>query len=302
MRDMGDSAHLPAHTPNDGHNTMSHPLPTSHRLVGIGLRAQHYQDLLSTLPQNIGWLEVHSENYFGEGGKPHAYLAALREHYPISLHGVGLYIGSTDPLDPRHLRSLKTLIERVQPMLVSDHLCWGAVNGKVLNDLLPLPYTEEALAHFCAKTTQAQDALGRQILIENPSSYLQFAHSTIPEHEFLIAVAERTGCGILLDINNIYVSAINHDFDPYAYLAAIPTNTVQEIHLAGFEDNGLCLIDTHSKPVCDAVWTLYQQALQRFGQVPTLIEWDTDIPTLDVLLAEAARAQLLMEQPHALFA
>ncbi|MDO9176741.1 MAG: DUF692 domain-containing protein [Agitococcus sp.] len=281
---------------------MNAPFPNPHPLVGIGLRAQHYQDLLTTLPKSIGWLEIHSENYFAEGGKAHVYLAALREHYPISLHGVGLYIGSTDPLDPRHLQSLKALIERTEPMLISEHLCWGAVNGKVLNDLLPLPYTEEALQHFCAKTTQVQDYLGRQILIENPSSYLQFAHSTIPEQEFLVAVAKRTGCGILLDINNIYVSAINHDFDPSAYLAAIPVNIVQEIHLAGFENNGRCLIDTHSQPVCDAVWKLYQQALQHFGQIPTLIEWDADIPSLNVLLAEAARAQHLMESHHALLA
>ena len=281
---------------------MNAPFPNPHPLVGIGLRAQHYQDLLTTLPKSIGWLEIHSENYFAEGGKAHAYLAALREQYPISLHGVGLYIGSTDPLDPRHLLSLKTLIERTEPMLVSEHLCWGAVNGKVLNDLLPLPYTEEALQHFCAKTTQVQEYLGRQILIENPSSYLQFAHSTIPEHEFLVAVAERAGCGILLDINNIYVSAINHNFDPSAYLAAIPVNIVQEIHLAGFENNGGCLIDTHSQPVCDEVWKLYHQALQRFGQVPTLIEWDADIPSLNVLLGEATRAQHLMESQHDLLA
>ena len=281
---------------------MNHPLLIPNPLVGIGLRAQHYQHLFTTLPKSIGWLEIHSENYFSEGGKPHAYLAALREHYPISLHGVGLYIGSTDPLDPRHLQSLKALIERTEPMLVSEHLCWGAVNGKVLNDLLPLPYTEEALQHFCAKTTQVQEYLGRQILIENPSSYLQFAHSTIPEHEFLVAVAERAGCGILLDINNIYVSAINHNFDPSAYLAAIPVNIVQEIHLAGFENNGRCLIDTHSQPVCDEVWNLYQQALQRFGQVPTLIEWDADIPSLNVLLGEATRAQHLMESQHDLLA
>lgn len=281
---------------------MHHPHTTLNSLVGIGLRAQHAQELLSRLPKNIGWLEIHSENYFAEGGKAHAYLAALHEHYPISLHGVGLYIGSTDPLDPQHLRSLKTLIERVQPMLVSEHLCWGAINGKVLNDLLPLPYTEEALQHFCAKTTEVQDYLGRQILIENPSSYLQFAHSTIPEYEFLEAVAERTGCGILLDLNNIYVSAINHNFDPNAYLAAIPESMVQEIHLAGFENNGVCLIDTHSQPVCDDVWKLYQHALQRFSQVPTLIEWDADIPPLDVLLAEAAQAQQLLESHHALLA
>ncbi|MBH1970139.1 DUF692 domain-containing protein [Moraxellaceae bacterium AER2_44_116] len=281
---------------------MNYPTINPKPLVGIGLRTQHYQDLLTTLPNSIGWLEIHSENYFAEGGKAHAYLAALREHYPVSLHGVGLYIGSTDPLDPRLLHSLKNLIERTEPMLVSEHLCWGAVNGKVLNDLLPLPYTEEALQHFCAKTTQVQDYLGRQILIENPSSYLQFAHSTIPEQEFLVAVAERTGCGILLDINNIYVSANNHNFDPSAYLAAIPVNIVQEIHLAGFENNGGCLIDTHSQPVCDEVWKLYQQALQRFDQVPTLIEWDADIPSLNVLLGEATRAQHLMESHHDLLA
>jgi hypothetical protein len=275
---------------------------TANHLVGIGLRAPHYQDLLNTRPKTIGWLEIHSENYFADGGTHHRYLTALREHYPISLHGVGLYIGSSDPFDPQHLQSLKSLIKRIEPIRVSEHLCWGAINGKVLNDLLPLPYTEEALSHFCAKTNQLQDYLGQQILIENPSSYLQYTHSTIAEHEFLVAVAERTGCRILLDINNIYVSAINHDFDPNAYLAAIPENIVQEIHLAGFENNGVCLIDTHSQPVCDEVWKLYQRALQRLGQVPTLIEWDADIPSLDVLLAEATHAQQLMESHHALLA
>lgn len=275
---------------------------TANHLVGIGLRAPHYQDLLNTRPKTIGWLEIHSENYFADGGTHHRYLTALREHYPISLHGVGLYIGSSDPFDPQHLQSLKSLIKRIKPIRVSEHLCWGAINGKVLNDLLPLPYTEEALSHFCAKTNQLQDYLGQQILIENPSSYLQFAHSTLSEQEFLVAVAERTGCGILLDVNNVYVSAINHHMDAEAYLAAIPTHHVQEIHLAGFEDNGVCLIDSHGKAVADAVWALYQQAIQRFGQQPTLIEWDNDIPALEVLLAEAAHAQQLMESHHALLA
>lgn len=275
---------------------------TANHLVGIGLRAPHYQDLLNTRPKTIGWLEIHSENYFADGGTHHRYLTALREHYPISLHGVGLYIGSSDPFDPQHLQSLKSLIKRIKPIRVSEHLCWGAINGKVLNDLLPLPYTEEALSHFCAKTNQLQDYLGQQILIENPSSYLQFAHSTLSEQEFLVAVAERTGCGILLDVNNVYVSAINHHMDAEAYLAAIPTHHVQEIHLAGFEDNGICLIDSHGKAVADAVWALYQQAIQRLGQVPTLIEWDADIPSLDVLLAEATHAQQLMESHHALLA
>lgn len=275
---------------------------TANHLVGIGLRAPHYQDLLNTRPKTIGWLEIHSENYFADGGTHHRYLTALREHYPISLHGVGLYIGSSDPFDPQHLQSLKSLIKRIEPIRVSEHLCWGAINGKVLNDLLPLPYTEEALSHFCAKTNQLQDYLGQQILIENPSSYLQFAHSTLSEQEFLVAVAERTGCGILLDVNNVYVSAINHHMDAEAYLAAIPTHHVQEIHLAGFEDNGICLIDSHGKAVADAVWALYQQAIQRLGQVPTLIEWDADIPSLDVLLAEATHAQQLMESHHALLA
>lgn len=275
---------------------------TANHLVGIGLRAPHYQDLLNTRPKTIGWLEVHSENYFADGGTHHRYLTALREHYPISLHGVGLYIGSIDPFDPQHLRSLKHLIKRVEPIRVSEHLCWGAVNGKVLNDLLPLPYTEEALDHFCAKTRQLQDYLGQQILIENPSSYIQFAHSTLSEHEFLVAVAERTGCGILLDVNNVYVSAINHQIDAESYLAAIPKHYVQEIHLAGFEDNGVCLIDSHGSAVADEVWALYQQTIQRVGQQPTLIEWDNDIPELEVLLVEAQHAQQLLERHHALTA
>jgi uncharacterized protein len=263
--------------------------------AGIGLRAPHYRELLETLPP-IGWLEVHSENYFGNGGQPLHYLERCCSHYPLSLHGVGLSLGSVDPLNATHLAKLKALIERFEPGLVSDHLCWGSVGGRYLNDLLPLPYTEEALAHISRRVSEAQDYLGRQMLVENVSSYLRYTHSTIPEWEFLRAVAERSGCGILLDVNNIYVSACNHGFDAAEYLNAIPIQPVQEIHLAGFDSNGDCLIDTHGKPVYDDVWPLYAKAIERFGAVPTLIEWDTDIPALEVLLGEARKAQAIMEQ------
>ncbi|MBN8761721.1 MAG: hypothetical protein BGO61_13050 [Thiobacillus sp. 65-69] len=267
--------------------------------AGIGLRAQHYTDVLETRP-GIAWLEVHSENYFGAGGQPHYFLEQFRARYPLSLHGVGLSLGSTDALDYAHLGKLKTLIARYQPGLVSEHLCWGSVGGRHLNDLLPLPYTEEALCHVCERICWTQDFLGRQILIENVSSYIQFAQSTIPEWEFVAAVARATGCGILLDVNNIYVNAVNHKFDPLRYLEAIPVETVQEIHLAGFDSNGECLVDTHGKPVCDAVWALYREALERFGKIPTLIEWDTDIPELSVLLEEARKADAILEENRAL--
>jgi len=267
--------------------------------AGIGLRAQHYMDVLETRP-SIGWLEVHSENYFDAGGQSHYFLEQLRARYPLSLHGVGLSLGSTDALDYAHLGKLKALIARYQPGLVSEHLCWGSVGGHFLNDLLPLPYTEEALRHVCERIFRTQDFLGRQILIENVSSYLQFAQSTIPEWEFVAAVAQTTGCGILLDVNNIYVNAVNCSFNPLIYLQAIPLEAVQEIHLAGFDSNGECLIDTHGKPVCDAVWVLYREALERFGNIPTLIEWDTDIPELPGLLEEARKADAILEENRAL--
>lgn len=267
--------------------------------AGIGLRAQHHTDALETLP-SIGWLEVHSENYFVAGGQAHYFLEQFRARYPLSLHGVGLSLGSTDALDYAHLGKLKALIARYQPGLVSEHLCWGSVGGRYLNDLLPLPYTEEALRHMRERICRTQDFLGRQILVENVSSYLQFAQSTIPEWEFVAAVAQATGCGILLDVNNIYVNAVNYSFDPLIYLQAIPVEAVQEIHLAGFESNGECLIDTHGKPVCDAVWMLYREALERFGNVPTLIEWDTDIPELPVLLEEARKTDAILEENRAL--
>jgi hypothetical protein len=208
---------------------------------------------------------------------------------------VGLSLGSTDPLSTWHLDKLKGLIDRYEPGLVSEHLCWSSVDNRYLNDLLPLPYTEEALRHITARIEQAQDYLGRQILIENLSSYLQFTDSSIPEWEFLAAVAKISGCGILLDVNNIYVNASNHGFDPMMYLNAIPVSAVQEMHLAGHSNEGDCLIDTHSKPVTDAVLQLYAHAVARFGHMPTLIEWDVDIPPLQVLRDEAQRAQHIME-------
>jgi uncharacterized protein len=272
------------------------PIPAS---AGIGLRAVHYREMLESLPA-VGWLEVHSENYFGDGGAPHAYLTALRQEYPLSLHGVGLSLGSTDPLNRPHLHKLKGLIERYQPALVSEHLSWGSVDGRCFNDLLPLPYTEEALTHLCERVAATQDILGCGILLENPSTYLQFLYSPIPEAEFLSELAGRTGCGILLDINNLYVGARNHGLDAQSYLARLRAEAVAEMHLAGFTVNrfadGELLIDTHSRPVYPEVWALYRAALARFGPRPTLIEWDTEIPALHVLTAEADKAQSLLEE------
>lgn len=265
--------------------------------AGIGLRSAHHREVLQTRPA-VPWFEVHSENFFSAGGPNLRYLETLREHYPISLHGVGLSLGSTDPLSTEHLIRLKNLIARCQPGLVSEHLAWSSVGGRHLNDLLPLPYTEEALRHLCQRIVQVQDYLGRQILVENLSSYLRYNHSTIPEWEFLTAVARITGCRILLDINNIYVSAVNHDFDPYRYIQALPGEAIGELHLAGFHDAGNLLIDTHGSPVAGAVWQLYRYALRCHGVKPTLIEWDTDIPALPVLLNEAAKAQAIMETFH----
>jgi uncharacterized protein (UPF0276 family) len=262
--------------------------------AGIGLRGVHYQAVLNSKPA-VAWFEVHSENFFGAGGPNLHYLDAIRKDYPLSLHGVGLSLGSTDPLNMEHLAKLKTLIARCEPGLVSEHLSWSSVAGRYLNDLLPLPYTEEALHHISQRITQTQDYLGRRILIENLSSYLRFAHSAIPEWEFLAAAAENTGCGILLDVNNVYVSAVNHGFDPYLYIRAIPSAAIHELHLAGFHDAGDCLIDTHGTPVSEQVWKLYRYTLQHHGAKPTLIEWDSDIPELPVLMNEAAKAQSLME-------
>jgi uncharacterized protein (UPF0276 family) len=262
-------------------------------VAGIGLRALHHDAFLRDTPR-VAWLEAHSENYFADGGYRVEALAKIRSNYPLSLHGVGLSLGSADPLSSDHLRNIRTAVRRFEPQLVSEHLCWSAVDGIHSNDLLPLPYTEEALAHVSARIGEAQDFLGRQILIENVSSYLQFECSRIPEWEFLAGVARESGCGILLDINNIYVSAQNHGFDSQVYLNAIPREVVREFHLAGHarvERGGReLLIDNHGSAVIEPVWELYRAALRRFGAVPTLIEWDTDIPALDVLIGEADKA------------
>lgn len=268
------------------------PIPAC---AGIGLRSPHYRELLTEQP-SIGWLEAHSENYFGDGGQPLQVLEQLRETYPLSLHGVGLGLGSTDPLNKTHLRKLRAVCERFEPALVSEHLCWNALNGQYFNDLLPLPYTKEALSHIVSRLSEVQDFLSRQVLIENLSSYLEFSVSSIPEWDFLAETARQSGCGILLDINNIYVNACNHGFDAEQYLSAIPGELVGEIHLAGFEPRAGMLIDTHSRPVSAAVWQLYEYAINRYGARPTLIEWDNDIPALAVLLKEAAKARQLIEQ------
>ncbi len=274
--------------------------------AGIGLRFQHHCMVQETRPE-VAWLEVHTENYMG-GGPSVRILEAIRRDYPMSLHGVGLSLGSAGALDRNHLQGVVDLARRIEPGLVSEHLSWGIVDGVYLGDLLPLPLTEEALDTVCHHVDEMQAFLKRKILVENPSSYLRYAHSTIPEWEFLTVLAQRTGCGILCDVNNIYVSACNHGWDALAYLDALPAAAIGEIHLAGHSlkllDGGRSLrLDDHGSRVAPAVWDLYAQALERFGPVPTLVEWDTNIPPLEVLLAEAAQAGALLESAsHALLA
>ena len=269
--------------------------------AGIGLRAIHHDDVIARSPA-VGWFEAHSENYFGHGS-PRQVLARVRRDYPLSLHGVGLSIGSTDPLDAAHLAQIVQLAHDLEPTFVSEHLSWGSAGGRFTNDLLPLPYTEEALHHMVSRVAQVQDALGRQMLIENVSSYLQFAHSRIDEWDFLAELARRSGCGLLLDVNNVYVSAMNHGFDALRFLDGIPRESVQEMHLAGHSIHTVggqeIRIDTHSAPVCEEVWSLYSAALERFGPVPALIEWDSEIPALDVLVAEAHKADRMLETHRA---
>jgi uncharacterized protein len=268
--------------------------------AGIGLRVPHLAEFLDR-KQPVDWVEVHSENYFGHGIPVEA-LLQVRERYAVSLHGIGLSIGSADPLNLGHLRALRELIARVEPGLVSEHLCWSSIGGRYLNDLLPLPYTEEALYHLVNRVTDIQDRLGRTILIENISSYLEFTDSEIPEWEFVAELAARSGCGVLLDVNNIYVSARNHGFDPYHYLRSIPVGAVAEMHLAGFTckefDGREILIDSHNRPVAPEVWCLYEAAAARFGATPVLIEWDNDLPALETLLDEAGKAQSILETPY----
>jgi uncharacterized protein (UPF0276 family) len=257
---------------------------------GIGLRPKHYPRLWDGTAR-ADWFEAISENYMVAGGRPRAALERARAIAPIVLHGVSLSIGSTDPLDETYLDALRALVRQVEPAWVSDHLCWSGVGGHYAHDLLPLPYTEEALAHVVTRVVAVQERLGRQILIENVSSYLTYAHSTLVEWEFLGAVAERADCGLLLDVNNVYVSATNHGFSANDYLAGLPADRVGQIHLAGHADMGAYLFDTHDGPVIEPVWDLYRQALRRFGRVSTLVEWDDHIPELDVVRAEAERAR-----------
>jgi uncharacterized protein (UPF0276 family) len=279
-------------------------MPASSELfaaVGIGLRSPHVARVRTEHPA-IGWLEVHSENYFIDGGPALAALDAIRTDYPISLHGVGMSLGSADALDGTHLARLKRLVGRLDPALVSEHLCWSRADGRHLNDLLPLPFTEEALGVLCERIERVQSALARPILVENISAYLRFADDAMTEWEFVAAVANRTGCKLLFDVNNVYVNAVNHGFDPLAFVAAMPGDAVAEIHLAGFDASGPCLIDNHGSPVAPPVWDLYRATIERFGPKPTLIEWDTDLPALEVLLEEAAMARQILEAQDAVAA
>lgn len=261
--------------------------------IGVGLRSPHVREVESTRPA-IGWLEIHTENYLG-GGPSLALLESLRRDYPLSLHGVGLSLGSASGLDPEHLGRFKALIERVEPFLVSDHLSWSVADGVYLNDLLPLPYTEETLDIVAKNVAKAQDTLGRQILVENPSRYLHFRHSTIPEPEFLAKLTRITGCGILLDVNNIFVTCTNLGLDADLYLEAMADCSIGEIHLAGHsrvERGGSeILIDDHASIVSEPVWRLYERALERFGLVPSLVEWDKDLPPFDTLFGQARAAE-----------
>jgi uncharacterized protein (UPF0276 family) len=252
---------------------------------GLGLRTPHYEAVLNE-PHAIDWLEIITENYLVPGGKPLDYLERIRERFPMVMHGVSLSIGSTDPIDTDYLAGVRALAARIEPHWISDHLCWTGIDGRNLHDLLPLPYTEEALALVVARVGQIQDALGRQILLENVSSYLAFHESDMSEWEFLREVAARADCAILLDINNIYVSSVNHGFDALTYLQAIPTDRVRQFHLAGHSDLGGHLIDTHDHPIVEPVWNLYRAAVAQFGAVPTMIERDDNIPALSELVAE----------------
>jgi len=272
------------------------PIPAK---AGVGLRFRHHEEVLESRPA-LAWFEVHIENYLGGGSAP-KYLDAIRRDYPVSLHGTGLSLGSAEGIDRAHMARVRAAVERFEPGLVSEHLSFSVADGNYLADLLPLPMTEEALNVVCRNVAEVQDILKQRILVENPSSYLQYRHSTIPEWEFLSLVSRRTGCGILCDVNNIYVSSRNHGWQPSAYLAALPPAAIGEIHLAGhsvrqIDATRTIRIDDHGSRVAPEVWSLYAEALARFGPVPTLIEWDTDVPQIEVLLEEAAHAATLIEK------
>ncbi len=261
---------------------------------GLGLRTQHYAYILEHRPA-VDWFEAITEDYLVPGGKPLHYLNRIREHYPLVMHGVSLSIGSCDPLNTEYLKKVKILAEKIQPAWISDHLCWTGIAGLNMHDLLPLPYTEEALKHVVDRVKQVQDFLGRQILLENVSSYIEYRDSKVTEWEFLTAIAEQADCFILLDINNIYVSSVNHHFDPLDYLNAMPIHRVRQFHLAGHKNCGDYIIDTHDAPIIDGVWSLYEQAVKRFGRVATMIERDDDIPEFPVLFAELQQAKKIAE-------
>ncbi len=268
--------------------------------AGVGLKPEHYRDVLDSFP-NIGWFEVHPENYMGAGGWPHHVLERVRARYPLSMHGVGLSIGGAEPLNREHINRLKALVKRYQPGIVSEHLAWSTHEGHFLNDLLPLPYNESTLAHVAQHVDELQTALGRRVLIENPATYVTFSTTDMSEIDFLSELVRRTGCGLLLDCNNVYVCAVNHHFDPAAYLDAFPVQYAEEIHLAGYaeiaDDGGSALlIDAHDRTVRDAVWALYARVVARAGAVPTLIEWDNDVPGWDALYAEAMKADRILSR------
>ena len=266
--------------------------------TGVGFKPAHFRDILAAR-HPLGFFEVHAENYMGAGGPPHAQLGALRERYALSVHGVGLSIGSMEPLNRDHLMRLKLLCDRYAPESFSEHLAWSSHNDVYLNDLLPLPYTQQTLARVAEHIDEVQTALGRQMLLENPSTYIRFSESTIPEVGFLTQVSKRTGCGLLLDVNNVFVSARNHGTQPLPYLDSFSLDRVKEIHLGGHDEEAddvgaPLLIDSHGSPVAEAVWTLYAHVIARTGAIPTLIEWDNDVPDWPRLRAEASAAQTIL--------
>jgi len=263
--------------------------------VGLGLRSCHYQHILNEQPA-VPWFEVMTDNYMGAGGQPHYYLQQIAEQYPLTFHGVGLSLGSVRPLSETYLDRLAELIDLYQPAWVSEHLCWSANTRHNSHDLLPMPYTEAAVRHMSERISQVQERLGRRILVENLSSYVTFAESEMTEWEYINEICQRADCDLLLDINNIHVSAVNHGFDAREYLAAMPMARVREIHLAGYEVQGELLLDSHSQPVHPPVWQLYREAVALAGAVPTLIEWDNDIPAFSVLEQEARRAQQISQE------
>ncbi|MDW5417849.1 DUF692 domain-containing protein [Iodobacter sp. CM08] len=270
-----------------------HPLLTG---FGLGLRPEHYADFLAQA-QPVDWLEVISDNYLVPGGKPLYYLDKIRRDYPMVMHGVAMNLGSVDPIDLNYLAEIKALAERIEPLAISDHLCWTGVDGKYLHDLLPIPYTDEAVKHVARRILQVQDFLGRRLVIENASTYLE-AKADLHEWEFISAILQEADCHILLDINNIYVSSRNHGFDPLRYLQGIPRQRIAYIHLAGHTDHGDHCIDTHDQPICAEVWSLYTEALRQWGAIPTMIERDANIPVLPELLAELNHAREIGAAPH----